>query len=84
VFLHHPKILVTGLLILFLTQKRKAKNVPITWSKWYRKGVPTSLNFLLSAAVSSADAKEKIPDVTKVREWHFRDLMRLPKAAQEE
>jgi hypothetical protein len=41
-------------------------------------------NFLLSAAVSSVDAKGKIPDVTKVYEWHFRDLMRLPKAAQEE
>jgi hypothetical protein len=42
------------------------------------------IDFLLSAAVSSASAKEKIPDVTKVREWHFRDLMHLPKAAQEE
>jgi Reverse transcriptase (RNA-dependent DNA polymerase) len=41
-------------------------------------------NFLLSAAVSSASAKGKIPDVTKVREWHFKDLMCLPKAAQEE
>jgi Reverse transcriptase (RNA-dependent DNA polymerase) len=40
--------------------------------------------FLLSAAVSSAPAKGIIPDVTKVREWHFRDLMHLPKAAQEE
>jgi hypothetical protein len=42
------------------------------------------IKFLLSAAVSSAYAKEKIPDVTKVCEWHFRDLMHLPKAAQEE
>jgi Reverse transcriptase (RNA-dependent DNA polymerase) len=42
------------------------------------------IKFLLSAAVSSADAKEKIPDINKVREWHFRDLMHLPKAAQEE
>jgi Reverse transcriptase (RNA-dependent DNA polymerase) len=41
-------------------------------------------NFLLSAAVSSAPAKGEIPDVSKVREWHFRDLMHLPKAAQEE
>jgi Reverse transcriptase (RNA-dependent DNA polymerase) len=39
--------------------------------------------FLLSAAVSSASAGI-IPDVSKVCEWHFRDLMRLPKAAQEE
>jgi hypothetical protein len=42
------------------------------------------MNFLLSAAVSSADAKKKIPEVSKVREWHYRDLMRLPKATQEE
>jgi hypothetical protein len=40
--------------------------------------------FLLSAAVSLAPAKGIIPDVTKVCEWHFRDLMHLPKAAQEE
>jgi hypothetical protein len=40
--------------------------------------------FLLSAAVPSASAKEIIPNVSKVCEWHFRDLMRLPKAAQEE
>jgi hypothetical protein len=49
-----------------------------------QEGGASLTNFLLSAAVSSADAKGKIPDVTKVREWHFRDLMRLPKAAQEE
>jgi hypothetical protein len=42
------------------------------------------IKFLLRAAVLSADAKGIIPDVTRVREWHFRDLMRLPKAAQEE
>jgi hypothetical protein len=42
------------------------------------------IKFLLRAAVSSADAKGKIPNVTKVREWHFRDLMHLPNAAQEE
>jgi hypothetical protein len=42
------------------------------------------IKFLPSAAVSSADAKEKIPKVSKVHEWHFRDLMHLPKAAQEE
>jgi Reverse transcriptase (RNA-dependent DNA polymerase) len=41
------------------------------------------INFLLRAAVSSADARGKIPDVSKVCEWHFRDLMCLPKAAQE-
>jgi Reverse transcriptase (RNA-dependent DNA polymerase) len=49
-----------------------------------QKGGAGFTNFLLSTAVSSASAKEKIPDVTKVCEWHFRDLMHLPKAAQEE
>jgi hypothetical protein len=49
-----------------------------------QEGSAGLIKFLLSAAVSSADAKGKIPEVTKVREWHFRDLMRLPKAAQEE
>jgi hypothetical protein len=42
------------------------------------------IKFFLRAAVLSADAKGIIPDVTKVREWHFGDLMRLPKATQEE
>jgi Reverse transcriptase (RNA-dependent DNA polymerase) len=42
------------------------------------------INFLLRAAVSSAVTKGKIPEVSKVCEWHFRDLMRLPKATQEE
>jgi hypothetical protein len=41
-------------------------------------------NFLLRAAVSSADANGKIPEVSKVHEWHYRDLMHLPKATQEE
>jgi hypothetical protein len=42
------------------------------------------INFLLRAAVLSADAKGKIPKVSKVREWHYRDLMGFPKATQEE
>ena len=49
-----------------------------------QEGGANLFNFLIRAAVSSTDAKEKIPDVSKVHEWHFRDLMRLPKAAQEE
>jgi Reverse transcriptase (RNA-dependent DNA polymerase) len=52
--------------------------------KMVQEGGAGLIKFLLSAAVSSTPAKEKIPDVTKVREWHFRDLMRLPKAVQEE
>ena len=42
------------------------------------------IKLLLRAAVSSANAKGKIPDVSKVREWQYRDLMHLPKAVQEE
>ena len=42
------------------------------------------IKFLLRAAVSSTDAKGSIPDVSKVREWQYRDLMCLPKAVQEE
>jgi hypothetical protein len=46
-----------------------------------QEGGADLIKSLLSAAVSSADAKGKI---TKVHEWHFKDLMHLPKAAQEE
>jgi hypothetical protein len=43
------------------------------------------INFLLSAAVKPTDgAGGKLPDVRNVREWHYRDLMRFPKAAQKE
>jgi hypothetical protein len=52
--------------------------------KMVQEGGSSLTNFLLSAAVSSASAKGKIPNVTKVCEWHFRDLTCLPKAAQEE
>jgi hypothetical protein len=52
--------------------------------KMVQEGGASLTSFLLSAAASSAPAKGKIPDVSKVHEWHFRDLMRLPKAAQEE
>jgi Reverse transcriptase (RNA-dependent DNA polymerase) len=53
-------------------------------AQMFQDGDAKLINFLLSAAVSSADAKEKISDVSKVCEWHFRVLMHLPKAAQEE
>jgi Reverse transcriptase (RNA-dependent DNA polymerase) len=52
--------------------------------KMVQDGGAGLINFLLRAAVSSADAKGKIPKVSKVCEWHFRDLMHLPKAMQEE
>jgi Reverse transcriptase (RNA-dependent DNA polymerase) len=49
-----------------------------------QEGGASLTKFLVSAAVSSAPAKEIIPNVTKVCEWHFRDLLHLQKAAQEE
>ena len=49
-----------------------------------QKGGADLIKFFLRAAVSSTDAKGKIPDVSKVREWQYRDLMHLPKATQEE
>jgi hypothetical protein len=43
------------------------------------------INFLLSATVKPTDgAGGKLPDVRNVREWHYRDLMRFPEAAQKE
>jgi Reverse transcriptase (RNA-dependent DNA polymerase) len=64
--------------------KGKGKQCADYLVKMVQEGGASLTNFLLSAAVSSSPAKEKIPDVTKVHEWHFRDLMHLPKAAQEE
>jgi hypothetical protein len=52
--------------------------------KMVQDGGAGLINFLLSAAISSADAKGRIPKVSKVHEWHYRDLMQLPKATQEE
>ena len=49
-----------------------------------QEGGADLIKSLLRAAASSADAKKKIPKVSKVREWQYRDLMRLPKAVQEE
>ena len=53
-------------------------------TKMVQDGGANLTNFLLRAAVSSTDAKGKIPKVSKVREWQYRDLMCLPKAVQEE
>jgi Reverse transcriptase (RNA-dependent DNA polymerase) len=66
--------------------KKDAKNIVTTTPKaqMFQDGGAKLINFLLRAAVSSADAKGKIPEVFKVREWHYRDLMHLPKATQEE
>jgi hypothetical protein len=64
------------------TPSKPSKSAGLT--KMAQDGGAGLINFLLRAAVSLADAKEKIPEVSKVREWHFRDLMHLPKAMQEE
>jgi hypothetical protein len=64
-----------------LDPKGKSKERADYLVKMVQEGGADLIKFLLSAAVSSADAKEKIHEVTKVCEWHFRDLMRLPKAA---
>jgi hypothetical protein len=44
-----------------------------------QEGGASLIKFLLRAAVSSTPAKGKIPKVSKVREWHFRDLMHFAK-----
>jgi Reverse transcriptase (RNA-dependent DNA polymerase) len=66
--------------------EKDAENIVMTTPKaqMFQDGGAKLINFLLRAAVSSADAKGKIPEVSKVREWHYRDLMHLPKATQEE
>jgi hypothetical protein len=53
-------------------------------AQMFQDGGAKLINFLLREAVSSADAKGKIPEVSKVCEWHYRSLMHLPKATQEE
>jgi hypothetical protein len=65
-------------------QPSAGPSVSVDLAKMAQDGGAKLMNFLLSAAVSSADAKGKIPEVSKVREWHFGDLMHLPKAMQEE
>jgi hypothetical protein len=66
--------------------EKDAENIVTNTQKaqMFQDGGAKLINFLLRAAVLSADAKEKIPEVSKVCEWHYRDLMRLPKAVQEE
>jgi Reverse transcriptase (RNA-dependent DNA polymerase) len=64
------------------TPSKPSRSAGLT--KMVQDGGAGLMNFLLSAAVSSADDKGKIPEVSKVREWHYRDLMHLPKAMQEE
>jgi hypothetical protein len=64
------------------TPSKPSKSAGLT--KMVQDGGAGLIIFFLRAAVSSADAKGKIPKVSKVREWYYRDLMRLPKATQEE
>lgn len=53
-------------------------------AKMMQEGGVRLINFLLRAAVSSAEASGKIPNVKNVREWHYKDLMRLSEAARKE
>jgi Reverse transcriptase (RNA-dependent DNA polymerase) len=64
------------------TPSKPSKSAGLT--KMAQDGGAGLINFLLRAAVSLAPAKGKIPEVSKVHEWHFRDLMHLPKATQKE
>src|SRR5271154_639156 len=63
----------------------------VTADRLVQDGGAGLINFLLSCAVDdgctsllSHQQSGKIPNVKNVREWHFKDLMRLPKAALEE
>jgi hypothetical protein len=50
-----------------------------------QEGGASLINFLLSATVKPTDgAGGKLPDVHNVHEWHYRDLMHFPEAAQKE
>jgi hypothetical protein len=53
-------------------------------AKMLQEGGNKLINFLLRAAVSSTEASGKLPNVRNVRDWHFKDLMRLPEAARKE
>jgi Reverse transcriptase (RNA-dependent DNA polymerase) len=63
------------------TPSKPSKSAGLT--RMVQDGGAGLINFLLRAAVSLADAKGKIPEVSKAHEWHYRDPMRLPKAMQE-
>ena len=54
------------------------------FSRIVQEGGTRLINFLLRAAVSPTAANGKTPNVDNVREWHYRDIMRLPQAAREE
>jgi hypothetical protein len=66
-----------------LDPKGKGKEHADYLVKIVQEGGAGLIKFLPRASVSSTDAKGKIPKVSKVCEWHFRDLMHLPKAMQE-
>src|SRR5271169_506463 len=64
----------------------------VTADRLVQDGGAGLIKFLLSCAVDyngrtsllSHQQSGKLPNVKNVREWHFRDLMRLPKAMLEE
>ena len=54
------------------------------FSKIVREGGTRLIKFLLSAAVSPTEARRNTPNVKDVRDWHYHDIMHLPKDAQKE
>ena len=44
------------------------------------------INFLLAKAISPEDEPDKSlpPAISRVREWHYQDILQLPKAQKEE
>ena len=50
-----------------------------------QEGGAPFINFLLAKAISPDDERDKsLPATSRVREWHFRDILQLPKAQKEE
>ena len=50
-----------------------------------QEGGAPFINFLLTKAISPDDERDKsLPATSRVREWHFRDILQLPKAQKEE
>ena len=50
-----------------------------------QEGGALFINFLLAKAISPDDERDKsLPAISRVREWHFRDILQLPKVQKEE
>ena len=50
-----------------------------------QEGGALFINFLLAKVISPDDERDKsLPATSRVREWHFRDILQLPKVQKEE